>query len=1303
MAKENTNKWTLLEYEDWYVNYSAKEWQALIDFTLLQTRDFTYDERSILMKLSRNNQRRGKHTYPELKWAKSIVDRIEQSRENDSYTEHFNEKQPSEELKNLTVRVAWHDNKWNGRICNDPKNNVYCTGYRSLLSDRLRRRKRTDLEQAFLSREIAVLKREALSLEDKQYIPPCFWSINAFGEKAVEVEHDNPAAPRLEHLKESLPAHSVFSWPFAISFLRNERSGEKYPKNLENVRVPKFQNKLRERETIVFLYANYDNPISGDDQNYLVIGCGLLGEKGDSLRFEKPEEEFEKVTRRPGCRNFPHINWALRYSLDYPNNFVRLPYHEYLADAEQNQYFDRLNKIKVIIDEQELIHCFKYVAMDIDDDEAIYILSKIRQKLWLIKEDGIVSPDLVTADIAKITYFLEMAWERRGYFPGFEKLSRLLLKRYDDNFSLSRLFEKLKVNEGKTYADKFLELIENPTDTRYREFKSDLRDLREKIEDSYGLTTEDFSRLCMLNLSKYQFERILQGKLGPDLKREISDISENPYLLFEEYEVEEKTAVNTITGEQWDFEIELFKVDIAYFPNTQFMPRLDLQREMRNNDKRRVRALIIQYLGSLINFGHCFDEARSIEAKLKDYPLFYNIDQEYELPDNFLLKISDDYESHLAQKIWIVTERDTKFFYLKEIYEAEQEISTFFTKLLKKDDVEAPYAGYRKYLENSISKLKKRLRNRFDESGFRTERDELYKNIFKKSLYVVSGAPGSGKSHELLNIIQQLKRNNETYILLSLTGKAVLRLTTDPDFPGIEAKTIDKFIVDVERNKEKPLLYNNVIIDEVSMVDLIKFKDLIGYFNVDNPAFKRLILVGDQYQLPPIGFGKVFIDLIRYLKNAEEYEANFIELEVNCRQELDDKIIDFSKIYSKQNIAYESLLEEAAKGGDLSEKFHISYWSTQDELQNKLKERFRKLDKKNNDSLNAILNGLLELDANGGINTETGQDIFKLDAFQLLAPYRTGQCGTIILNQVIQDEFRKDVDFISLKGFAFKHSDKIIQTRNFYVDDDLFLSNGSMGLVIKDGKASQFYFPERGYEPLRSSEIDDAEYLELAYCITVHKSQGSGFDHVFLIIPKKLTILCRELLYTALTRSRQSLSVFVEGRPGEPYENTLFELIRTRSYTETRKTSLLGLPLWDFSLEPEKGVFVRSRAEYIIYRNLLDAKDKYKDFVFDYEEYPEIDGRRIKIKTDFTIVTKAGKTYYWEHLGLLGNNYYEKKWDFKYGTYKKEGILNYLITTDERRGLNEDKIRKIIEDLRSDRLQNEDKYKMYSDHHYYLR
>jgi hypothetical protein len=265
-----------------------------------------------------------------------------------------------------------------------------------------------------------------------------------------------------------------------------------------------------------------------------------------------------------------------------------------------------------------------------------------------------------------------------------------------------------------------------------------------------------------------------------------------------------------------------------------------------------------------------------------------------------------------------------------------------------------------------------------------------------------------------------------------------------------------------------------------------------------------------------------------------------------------------------------------------------------------------------------------------------------------------------------------------------------------------------MGIVRSD-KVDMLYFQELdnpmpiyGEHGLRSNEI---EHFDLAYAITVHKSQGSGFNHCFFVLPKKAGLLSKELIYTALTRSRESITLFVQGDIGDKFEKSVLEKARVRSYTESRKTTLLlDKPFRYYALEAG-GKFIESRVELLIYQALKEAQKEFgeENIKFEYELKPIINGVELPMKTDFTVITR-NKTWYWEHLGRLGNKHYEWVWhNVKIKSYEQYGVTDSLITTHEKNGINPDKIKEIIVMIVNNSLKTEDFTNKYSLNHFSLR
>lgn len=1307
-----------------------EEWQEYIEFTKQPEykSSFSFEDRGILMKAQKFTGRSDRLSLKQVRWAMNLVDQIDDIEEDETQSEEIEDEINKETFSmppsHVTLRVAWHDNKWNGTVCNDPDQNYYCSSFNSLLSDRIRREKRKNIDKE--------RKYAGKLVSEIEYVPPCFWSVNLFGPEPIMVEHVNPAARELDPIEEDLPADSMFTWPFAISFSRSKTEIKHYgdyPGNLESVRIPRFKAKLHEGYSIGFMYAKYSNPLTEEEQQYLVVGCGLIIDKKDDIPEFGPDSTIEKIREnRRGGQNFPKANWALRLSFESPK--VRMPYHEYLnysrsTGLNEEESEELLNKIKVAITEPELEPCFKYVAMDIGDDEAIYLLTKMRKSLIECRDDGIVDPDEIQIKIDTVEELLRFCWKKRSYFPGFSTISRVLLDIDKNDFRLKHFIEDFKLS-GYDYPDEeLLAILKDPTDyDEYSTYRNDLWELTDRI-DQYGLTLEQFLRLAMLNLSRFQFRRILKGKLTlPDYwikdfqldvtsSHAVEEISDNPYLLFEEYKYWEDSH-DDVYGEELDAPIDLFKVDIAYFPDTRFLPRIGLQRELSYKDKRRLRALTIRYLRSLENVGHCFSDAKGLEKALIKYPLFYRIGEEYEIPSNYFEKLNSEVINHFQEnrnKIKIIEANDTLYFYLHEIFRAEEEIEEAVEYLINEPELDESYDQLDSYLEGSLERLSKTLKDEEDVDLFINERRSLYENIFKKRFYALTGSPGSGKSYEILNIIQDFQKTSQNCLLLAPTGKAALRLSSDKEFEDIEAYTIDKFLADVRNNKiskEKLRSINNLIVDEVSMVDLKKFHQLIRAINFKAPSFKRLILVGDPNQLPAIGYGKILSDILYFLESHHEYHGNYIKLQSNCRQELrENNIIELAWAFTVNGELLPNLEQQISdRVENISDGLTFKYWSTEEELYSSIKNEFDRLVQNQgfngNDSEN--LNQLLGLEKEGKL---PANETVTPDRFQILTPYHGDNFGTTRINDFFQDSIKFDKE-LELGDGWYKLGDKVIRTKNYYEQGQLKLSNGTIGFIHEDSGSESFNYPKKGsvesvdFKNVRKSE---REHFDLAYSITVHKSQGSGFEHVFLILPQKYGLLSQELVYTALTRSKQTLTIFIQ----ESEKRSAIDLLKyaiKRPYTASRRTSLLlDKPFRYYSLEPEKGIYVQSMIELLIYRELMAKRDEVgvENFDFDYEKHPEVDGSEIKVKTDFTVYTQD-KIWYWEHLGKLGDRRYEWIWNnVKKETYREAGLMNDVITTDQLGGIIPSKITSLVEKIATNEIETGDPNNQYSLHHFSLR
>ncbi len=584
----------------------------------------------------------------------------------------------------------------------------------------------------------------------------------------------------------------------------------------------------------------------------------------------------------------------------------------------------------------------------------------------------------------------------------------------------------------------------------------------------------------------------------------------------------------------------------------------------------------------------------------------------------------------------------------------------------------------------------------------------------KNENFLLLGKPGSGKTLALGKVIETLITSRESVTLLAPTGKASLRAGDATNYK--QAQTIDKFIYDEQfgdclddlrrlegraKSKDKPDV-QNLIIDEGSMVDLRKLAVLFGMLNVEGSAMvKRIILVGDENQLPPIGFGKVFYDLVEYLRSDKTRRNHLIRLESNCRQQFDPNVLQLVDAFSGRNRYYSEALAKLLVGGLISPGLHVSFWKTRDDLDTSLQTRLCDVFSDEGISYAQVsksFNELMGLYENGHVKGFDPQTL-ALDRFQIITPYNAGFFGTLGLNDFVRLEYKQG--FWPARNKALAHSEKIIRTKNWYrwnvttKKNVLLLSNGSIGVVCDNKTGRYFYFPERE-KSIPSWMLDNDENFEPAYAITVHKSQGSEFKHTFVVIPQKKALLFRELIYTAVTRSSHKVSLFVQ-QTDEPDSPLGFAC--SRSAILNRNSSLFQEPMEaKHIIEPEAGVLVKSKIEYIIYHTLMRYRDA-GQLTFEYEKPMRLKSLSYPIKTDFWV--KVGnREYYWEHLGMLDLRDYSENWKSRRQAYESEGLSDNLVTTDDLSGLSNEFIDQVISDLIGGSLGGTKN--QFSSHHYHL-
>ncbi len=372
------------------------------------------------------------------------------------------------------------------------------------------------------------------------------------------------------------------------------------------------------------------------------------------------------------------------------------------------------------------------------------------------------------------------------------------------------------------------------------------------------------------------------------------------------------------------------------------------------------------------------------------------------------------------------------------------------------------------------------------------------KSSLTSGISVITGGPGTGKTTIINTLINIFEQSQCKVAIAAPTGRAAKRIT---ETSGHYASTVhrlleyyyasDEDVMRFGKNSEDPLKYDVVIVDEASMIDLLLMQGLTEALKPGT----RLIMVGDYDQLPSVGAGNVLRDMIE-----SEY-VHTVKLKEIFRQ------------------AQESMIVVNA---------HRINQGEQPFLNNKDKDFFfmeRSSDKQIVELLVQLITKRLAAYYEG---------IVPVRDIQLLTPVRKGVLGSIALNQVLQEALNPPQQSLAEKKFGdkiFRENDKVMQIRNNYeigwkkrrdFSEGQGIFNGDVGFIEKiDKEYNQMtvIFDEDKYVTYDFTQLDE---LELAYAITVHKSQGSEFPIVVMPVSWFPPVLAtRNLLYTAVTRGKQ--------------------------------------------------------------------------------------------------------------------------------------------------------------------------------------
>lgn len=495
-------------------------------------------------------------------------------------------------------------------------------------------------------------------------------------------------------------------------------------------------------------------------------------------------------------------------------------------------------------------------------------------------------------------------------------------------------------------------------------------------------------------------------------------------------------------------------------------------------------------------------------------------------------------------------------------------------------------------------------------------------------------------------------------------------------------------------------------------------------------AAKRIIFVGDPNQLPPIGAGRPFVDLVNLLRmNLKDGVFPKVcecygELTVNRRQSSDESRLDveLSKLFTNtEDAPDDDIIAEIEKGN--SSNISIVTWSTKEDLEEKLLQTLAKeIGMKDADDQEGFDLSLGGTKGDYGIFFNIGS-AGCAEKWQILAPVRNMPQGVMNINRLIHLKYRERLLQVSRYFGSRKRIPKALGPENIIYGDKVinvinnardswpkensrnYIANGEIGIACGSysaKKANDYlhveFASQKGfsysYTGQDFNEESGSACLELAYALTVHKAQGSQFDTVILVLAEPCRIISRELLYTSLTRQIGRIIIL--------YNQESYHLMKYASGANSdiarRFTDLFADVFNDgeMDMRPQvvqvgdsfyedrlvhrtaRGELVRSKSEVIIANALY-----YHHLDYVYEPELRLEGK-VK-RPDFKVVDEdTGDEWYWEHCGMMDNPQYKKRWEEKKAFYKKNGIeegKNLIVTYDINGTLDSQKVEEIIRNL----------------------
>ena len=1216
----------------------------------------------------------------------------------------------------LSIRVPWHDAAWNGTVCGDPEGNCHCVDYENILNSK---------DTAW---ELTV---QGQSWESLQAPPPCAKESGGFlsprewtsthTHPYVEIKQCEATHGHLEttHLRtDPFTAYAVpFFWlsrsnvdayvqPRVMEPLPVE---EEFPKNfsskwvfnpvLQEAILNGFFAPIKADSSLAFFYTKGAHPVA-DDVPRLVVGVGDITGVGKQRHYDSSE-----ATRR-------HPIWerAVSHSLrpGQEGGFL-LPYHAYLTptgDPAEDARRAELARRLAVTPEPDRIMEFSYRSEHVSDDSAIAVLTQCLAAVHQIRDDGIAEGNWNAVE-AWLNDRLSRVWSLRGPHPGIGVLLEAMGFRFGTAlcFGLSSKDPLFSKHPWEGIAP----ILAGDTPAPHERFEKELESFRstwqqvsktpERLElahclSGFSLSSEHAARWW----DKDKRARFVDSGLAD------SQILDNPYLLSE----------LDPGGGAGDSPVSFATIDRGLCSDQGEREAVAI------GDRRRRRAGLVSVLRYVASQGDTLLGVPEARERVEDIP----VREPVSLPSEWF----EAEAGFLSQRIKMIDDVDPPAVQLVERASTAGMLQRKLAARARRTlpNLEEPWRELLLQTIRTTSDSGDRLDPSDERVSLALDEQESALNVLvSRKLTCLVGRAGTGKT-TVLGALSRAPALSGSILFLAPTGKARVRLESRVA-EGAAVLTVAQFL---HRNgrydgrRQIPVVgdacydgHEAIVIDECSM---LTEDDLAAVLASLLGRVKRVILVGDPAQLPPIGAGRPFADLVAFLDplhDRADDDPDDVALRRNAVARLQHEVRTVQGSRSdtlrlanwftgeKSPPDAETIFAELGQDTPLND-LDVRFWNSPEELHAEFLKALREY---------LGVSGPEDL---GGFNQSFAMTPFKngwttgdpsgAEWWQILSPIRGDICGCDDINRWVKRTWRSK----ALRWCREHHStfgpqeitkhDKVILLRNGertgYDHNtgkfDAYLANGEVGLAkvdkrvaTRNGKGHVMNVVFAGRQGSESFGFWKSEFggetgsaiLELAYALTVHKAQGSEFGVVIVVLPKG-RMAYRELVYTALTRSREQLVLLIQG-------SDISELLNLRkptaSDTNRRNTNIFEIAVRHGDTRPfahhlvhraQDGTLLASKSELFIYSQCLSAglRPRYE------QRFDGSDGRW-KLP-DFTFENEAGDPIVWEHLGLLDDPEYAAGWQRKRHWYATQGLVENetLFWTDEIGGLDASKVANVL-------------------------